>query len=1057
MPEVTTAQIKAKLVELRERLAALTAETSAMPEGSARDLASLERETAENLMTAIENRRTEGPAFATLLARMQYIYQAKAGELAPDEIETKAAAMGKNRRFVDTFARGTSNDARMGLLDTLFGGTRTEHITSWLRDIENNVTVDYAAAFETLCTEPEGEAREALRTRFLSMGVTNEGIRMEDYLKAKTPEDIYAVMTDPQLERDHEAAAAIYAEIGPKDENIETYPKTLRPSQPDPEPIPAFLARTYFYFYDYSGTEEAQRSNQKMTDRLHSDLPEDREYQKEFAREIINKMLAVPDEKLCPKNLEEAAALYREDHYLMRAMFTAESFLGTMNNDYDIPDDIRDAVLHKSGLLQQNVMRYASMFKMAASEHYGDMALVNEIDADELAHTAEHVKNDPELMMALLEYTAARKDVGSDAYLGDTHVLPDGGKYDGLRLEEPQIRPVAQTAAFADVPLQMMTAPEKPTAPGGWATFWHRFGFFQREFTAYEAAMTEYNRQLEQYNAAVEAQNVERAAHASWREANNARMRGDMNNARSFADLAKEAGPQYKAVLDEAFAGIEERSGGVINRLDYIMIGGRTLRALLMEEYVKTHPGTLAPRYADLAEKDFVNESAANGHVYDIILAAALQGRDVRYLRPDPLSGKLVPGADGKIPEYTLGEPNALVTAGTMERGQLKAEAETAVPLNFIGADDARQRITDAENCKAAVKQLNYWEVVSCNISVNPMLRNMFLSDWEKTNGVDLQKLKIVNNLTVSRTIMQNLSIAYLISQENMTPREAYDPAYRPEHKQRVGAMIASMATDPNCDCRLLAKYAVDGMARIGEIIDEKLAGLDLADDKTLMSPELQEVYCLMQADFDLMQDFYKEGKTKDAAKVAIAEKYDIDISDDAAIEQAFDKLSCKADLVSNTLSAILDGRVTGARLCTGAVYDLDVGKGEMLISEMTRKILSREMKAGKPFSEVFDNESVRALKFLQTYPGSVQGGTVNQKAFIESGDVRTMDDGRKYATHVLAGGLAKECRIKIEGFDIHFAYDPTGAFKGSEYRDFVPPKMPVEPKPEVKNPPVIG
>lgn len=72
------------------------------------------------------------------------------------------------------------------------------------------------------------------------------------------------------------------------------------------------------------------------------------------------------------------------------------------------------------------------------------------------------------------------------------------------------------------------------------------------------------------------------------------------------------------------------------------------------------------------------------------VLAAALQGRDVRYLRPDPLSGKLVPGADGKIPEYTLGEPNALVTAGTMERGQLKAEAETAVPLNFIGADDAR-------------------------------------------------------------------------------------------------------------------------------------------------------------------------------------------------------------------------------------------------------------------------------------------------------------------------------------------------------------------------------
>ena len=160
MPEVTTAQIKAKLVELRERLAALTAEISAMPEGSARDLAALERETAENLMAAIENRRTEGSAFATLLARMQYIYQAKAGELAPDEIETKAAAMGKNRRFVDTFARGTSNDARMGLLDTLFGGTRTEHITSWLRDIENNVTVDYAAAFETLCTEPEGEVED---------------------------------------------------------------------------------------------------------------------------------------------------------------------------------------------------------------------------------------------------------------------------------------------------------------------------------------------------------------------------------------------------------------------------------------------------------------------------------------------------------------------------------------------------------------------------------------------------------------------------------------------------------------------------------------------------------------------------------------------------------------------------------------------------------------------------------------------------------------------------------------------------------------------------------
>lgn len=1020
MPNITVAMISEKTAAIQATIDALRQQMETMPDGNEKFVAQMKVGSAEILLKKITDHQTTGAEFATHLARMHYLSRAERGEMSLEEAVEKATVLAGKKQFRELFCNENSLDAQMKALESMFDGNRVDHLAKWVSDIDNNVKRDYGKEFETVCKDLKDSARQAAKLRYTQLGAVNEAIRGLDYNRAYTPEQLYAILTDPKLTEEHEAKVKA-AESIEKAAATELALSKGSPTHPYPVDPPAYLARSFFYFLDRSGTEEAAEKNQQVLNRMHSDLPEDREFQREYAVNMINQMLAVPDEALCPKNVEEASASLQQYYFEMKVLMEAPNFTSHLVKAYGVPENVVEALLHKGDLYMQNVAPYQDKILTENTSAYRELEMLKGMDADEVSYVASHVRGLPaEKVTSLLTSIGSVVDMKEYGI-----VVADAAKFDGVKLTKDDLIPTVQARKAQPIKPQERTlrtelkAPTEPEKPGRWATFWHRFGFYEKEFTDYAREMEKFERDTAQYQAKLIERDQQRAESEKWREQNANRVFNELENVGPFKDLAAQVCPQYGDTLDAAFGEIEKKTGNIISRLDYVMVGCRTLRAVLEEEYLNKHPKCDEIISTGGKLNDYFAESLKNGHVNEILLAAALQNCPVRYFPIDPDSGELKVGDNGKIEERSMAVPAAMQGLDGSERARLAQKSAQAVNVSLKDPENGNERMNLAQNCRAAIRQLNFWHCVEIGQADCKYVNDSFISDWEKQTGQSHKGMVNVNGLHISRSVLHSLTETYLLCEMNMTPEQVYDSSYKPLIKQSAGKLIAEMATDPENDCEYLGSLALRGMQEMMKIIDVRVGHRDMMNDASLYSPEMKVVFQMASTAFDLHQEMTVNDKMKAATRPEWAKQHDMEMStpeQQALITEQTEEFYDKIRSMACVTNLIQEGRTAGCNFCTGAVMHAGQNAGRIVNGEAVRKLLSDRLQSGKNFSDCFTfDETKYAIRAMgvdairRELPNAK-----NQEAFREKCRIYSAEDGVEFATYALSGKMMRECTISF-------------------------------------------
>lgn len=976
-----------------------------LPQGEdARRIAEMTLESTKGVLDAARSGNLDKTTFPTHFARLYYLEQVRDGKqtLTSAEVEEKAAALAKNEKFLEVFADKRGPDNCMNVLNSFFDGPRAAHLDSWVKECEHPVTRDYGQEFETLCgNKLQGAERETAKQHFMNMGLLNEEIRVLDYSKALSPTRMYERLTSKTLQ-DEKAAEEKFRNSLTEKANQVNAAMQLQPTAPSEHSRTNPLARLAPFFYDHSGTAAALENNQKLVDRLHSDAPEDKAFQKEFTLNCINKMLAVPEEALCPKTFQDAAKSLDVYYFEMRALQESSNFLGTLSREYQVPEYVQQALKHKGDLYMQNVEKYVKGNEIDPA-YYEELSLLKDFDSDTIGNISGNLfhKGEHALGSAVVTFAATTHDLKQS---GET--MPNRERYDALILKD--LSPV-QKAAQATASDAFSLTPDfakKPKEPSGWVKFWNNFGFYKEEMAAYEREKTAYNKWMKAHPHQAD---FKKAAAFGANGDNAANIEQELAKQTSLAldKFAKEAGAEYKQTLDNAFGMLEQQTKNAINRLDYVMVGPRSLRAVLQEEYLKTHANCkelIDSQGTELSK--YCKQSLENGHAYEVLAHATLEYVPVQYATLNN-KAEVATTDDGKIKMTSLATPLSLTKLSAVARPKLaKMSAQQFSKRGMIlaGVRNSTDRMHFTDNSRAALHQLNFWSRVNCacnkSAPIAPKEGNVFsLSD------------AAVHALVEARMLDDDY---------NMTPEQVYD-VVNPDKvtkgvKEMAESVLKNAVKDPD-GADEVATIAVNAIQKINDLVNEYTKGADLT--KEIGSPKVKTVYELVFTAATLNAEVFCNDQLKTAASKAWATNHGMDPEKPEDLKKASQELTVFSNRLAGLDAAfehVRVGRFNGCRYCMGAVTGAIEGTKEIFTGEMALKVVSDRMKAGTPLT---DCVSLSESQDIHKWGFFIGNPFVPGSGHRELQDLCTVNkamDGMKFASYALSGGLAHDCKVEIGG-----------------------------------------
>ena len=1003
MPEIKKQDVLNKVDELQNgKVQALQQQIAAMPEGEERHLAQLELTSVQEVLGLAKETAINNAAYPAQLARAYYAKRALE-EHQPTtvaEIENKADALAKNAKFLEVFGNQMGADNNFKALNSLFDGPRAAHLDGWVRECENAVTRDYGQLFDTLCGDKlQGEARDTAKQHFVNMGKLNEAVRTQDYTKAFTPEQMYEHLTKETLPAEKAAAAENAKFLGEKAKQIERG-KKINPTVTNPVGMPKHLDRFAFFFYDYSDAPDAAENNQNTVNQLRSDTPEAKEFQKQFTVECINKMLAVPDDDLCPKTPEQAKASLENHYFAMRGLQEAPNFLANLSQEYQVPEYIREALHHKCSLYIQNVEKYVEQSKIK-SEVYEEVSLLAGFDPDLLTGVYGKAAQSGEMdtavaIMGLLEnnhdFSKGRND------------QPNREAYDELFLRERDLAPVKEGAvATASDGFSLMPDDVKmPKEPGGWASFWHMFGFYKEEFETYEREKRTYDNWVKAHPRKSFLEDGALRFDANSINAKN--LEEDFEKDINLDDVVKDAREDYEKMVNDAFGNLEKQTRNTVNRLDYIMIGPRSLRAVLQEEYLKTHADCKELTESGGSElENYCKESLENGHAYELMAYAELQHISLQYAVLDDKAQLFANG--GKVDMKSFNSPS-IAKVNPVAHPRLTAKAAEVLAnkgMDLKGNMTATERMYLMENSRAALHQMNFWHRVECACD-----KSAPAISPDNYYGLDNAAFHALTEATM------------LDPDYNMTPEQIYETVQVDRMADGIKRATEKLLKDTKINDPEMAgdfaSVAVEAIHTIKDLMDTYTKGLDLPKD--ICSPKMRAVSALASTAAALNKGVFQNEKLREAAGKAWAEKHGMDVTNPEDLKKASQNLTVFSNQLvglNTALEKIREGRMVGCRFCTGNVEHAKEGVGKIFAGEMALKVISAQVKSGKPLSESISlSESKHIESWGRFATDAPTPGNTSQKALHDLCAVENTVDAMKFASYALSGGLARDCQVEL-------------------------------------------
>lgn len=207
---------------------------------------------------------------------------------------------------------------------------------------------------------------------FLNLCAINNSVRFANPSKVKSYDEIWNVQHDLELQNLHKESVEYVKRMD--DAKIKDYKVKTKHC----------FSRSYEFNFDNSLpiTERIKMERGKML--LNGNTKEALEFQREFLTEIINKVISIPDEKLALDDSKEAKEFLVNNWRDFYLLFEIEHIIAASKNDFEIPKDIMDVIIHKKNLVQEHLQETEASVKLYAREEYRVAQLFGDVSIDEL-------------------------------------------------------------------------------------------------------------------------------------------------------------------------------------------------------------------------------------------------------------------------------------------------------------------------------------------------------------------------------------------------------------------------------------------------------------------------------------------------------------------------------------------------------------------------------------------------------------------------------------------------------------------------------------------------
>ncbi|MDO5331362.1 MAG: hypothetical protein Q4E99_01670 [Bacillota bacterium] len=274
---------------------------------------------------------------------------------------------------------------------------------------------------------------ETAKKEFARMAMANNLVRFGNPDKAMTNEELWSMQNDSDLIHSHKIA---------EEQNKQLIDNAVLRQ----ESIGAkdYLNRSFFHNVKNNpeGTEKIVEEKAKIL--LKGNTGEALQFQKEYITSMINKMLALPDDKLAQKGTDESRQYFTEHYNEICMLFEVENFMGGpslehgVRDDFIIPQEVVDVLRHKKNLLQENILGDEGYINTKGKENYHIYDIMSKVENNEL-QWMQSVEGDFSADKDIVEVgpkiIASR--VGESQSI--ENVKPDK-KYDGLQLNLSDVK-----------------------------------------------------------------------------------------------------------------------------------------------------------------------------------------------------------------------------------------------------------------------------------------------------------------------------------------------------------------------------------------------------------------------------------------------------------------------------------------------------------------------------------------------------------------------------------------------------------------------------------------
>lgn len=295
--------------------------------------------------------------------------------------------------------------------------------------------------------------------------------------------------------------------------------------------------------------------------------------------------------------------------------------------------------------------------------------------------------------------------------------------------------------------------------------------------------------------------------------------------------------PYARATADRsitpAFALQEKATDGMINRGDLIIIDGKTIREKMYEDYIAS--GQEPVGFDRFYAKNI--QTAANEYV----AAGLMAGKRVEAFVPD---------MRGRIPD----EPTQITKAG-YEPSPLKPEKFNAWERFFarrglykekVARQQEYERMMAARERVKVANTANQWEMDGGSV---PQVKQGFIGGWLADHGGELG---FKSPFSVDRTALHSFAVSRMLM-EGYSLEDIADPNALRSEKDAVGRDVCQHLKDG--DMKWAGETLFHGLRMLGEEIDSRTAGLDLADESQMLSPNQRLVAFAARVGFDICQE----------------------------------------------------------------------------------------------------------------------------------------------------------------------------------------------------------